>query len=80
MRDFERFVSKNRRDQFQTYTHEFEINGYEEFASFTAAPQVGKSNALFYIFIFLGLGYIYSKIFERDIARYEIGILKRLTI
>jgi hypothetical protein len=38
MRDFERFVSKNRRDQFQTYTHEFEINGYEEFASFTAAP------------------------------------------
>jgi hypothetical protein len=40
----------------------------------------GKSTAFFYIFTILGLAFPYACIFERTVSRYDVGILKRLTV
>jgi hypothetical protein len=44
---------------------------------------MGESNRTlitFYIFNILGMGLPYAYIFERFTARYEVGLLKRLSV
>ena len=77
---FNNFVHRNTRDCYQNYTHTFDIQGYEEFTSFSVMGEGGRSSATFYIFTLLGLGLTYAYIFERYVARYDVGLLKRLTI
>jgi hypothetical protein len=77
---FNGFVHRNTRDSHQNYTHTFEIDGYEEFTSFSVLGEGGRSRATFYIFSLLGLGLPYACIFERFVARYDVGLLKRLTV
>lgn len=77
---FNHFVRSNTRDQYQNYSHTFEIEGYEPNVAFTATGEGTKPTTLFYIFTFLGLGIIFACILERSVARYDVGILKRLTV
>lgn len=77
---FNNFVHRNTRDAYQDYSHTFDIEGYEEFTAFSVLGEGGRSRATFYIFTLLGLGLPYAYIFERYVARYDVGLLKRLTV
>lgn len=77
---FNSFVWRNTRDFYQDFDHEFDINGFEEYAAFTALGDNDRSLASFYICTFLGLALPYACIIEKSIARYDVGLLKRLTI
>jgi len=57
---FNNFVHRNTRDQYQNYTHTFDINGYEEFVAFTALGENSRSLATFYILTILGLALPYA--------------------
>lgn len=77
---FNSFVSRNTRDTHQNYTHTFMINEFEPYVAFSALGDGSKSVTLFYVTLLLGLAFAYACIFERTVSRYQIGILKRLTI
>lgn len=70
----------NSRDTHQNYHHTFEIDGFEEYVSFTASGEGSLTRTFFYIFTLLGFAFPYSCIFERSVSRYEVGLLKRLTV
>ena len=76
---FNMFVNRNKRDSHQSYSHTFDIDGFEEFTAYSSMGD-SKSCVMFYIFTLLGLALPYSCIFERYISRYDVGILKRLTV
>ena len=73
------FVQRNKRDSHQTYSHTFDVDGFEEFITYSGMGD-SKSCVVFYIFTLLGLALPYSWIFEKYISRYDVGILKRLTV
>ena len=76
---FNKFVYDNTRDHEQRYHYTFEVEGFEEFTAYSSMG--GKKNcALFYIFTLLGLSLPYSCVLEKYISRYDVGILKRLTV
>lgn len=77
---FNNFVRRNTRDVYQNYSHTFDIEGFEEYVAFSALGQGTKSMAFFVIFTLLGLAFPYACIFERTVSRYDVGILKRLTV
>ena len=77
---FNAFVSRNSRDSFQTYDHQFEIEGYEEFTAFTMLGDAPKSQAKYFLCTLLGLALPYACFFERDVARYDVGLLKRVSL
>ena len=71
---------RHTRDTYQSYTHTFEIEGFEEFVSFTLSSLDDHTKCRFFLFTFLGVGVIFAWIAEMSIARYEVGIMKRLTV
>jgi hypothetical protein len=77
---FNGFVHRNTRDCHQNYSHTFDIEGYEEFTGFTPMGGANRTLFTFYLFNFLGMGLPYACLFERFVSRYEIGLLKRLTV
>jgi hypothetical protein len=42
--------------------------------------ETNRTKFTFYLFNLLGMGLPYACIFERFVARYEVGLLKRLTL
>jgi len=80
MAAYNNFVYQNTRDQYQNHTHTFEITGFEEFVAFTAEGESKHNIVLFYIFHLLGCALPYSCAVERNVSRYDVGILKRLTV
>lgn len=77
---FNSFVSRNTRDSHQNYTQNFDIKGFEEHVSFSALGDGTKSIVFFYVFTLLGLALPFACVFERTVSRYDIGILKRLSV
>lgn len=73
-------MGRNTRDSFQSYNHEFEIEGYEEFTAFTMLANASKSQAKFFLFTLVGMVLPYACFFERDVARYDVGLLKRISL
>ena len=67
---FNSFVHRNSRDTHQNYSHTFDIEGFEEFAGFTAMGETNRTKCTFYVFNLLGMGLPYACIFERFVARY----------
>jgi hypothetical protein len=70
------------RDEDQTHKHTFNIDGFEEFESYhSASSSCGSKTFLFFnILTVLGFGLPFAFLIERNIARYDIGLLKRLTV
>ena len=77
---FKSFVARNTRDKHQSYNHTFMIENHEEIVCYTALGENSKSKVLFYVFTLLGMALPYACIFESSVARYNLGMLKRLRV
>ena len=67
---FNNFVRANIRDSYQSYGHTFVVEGLEENVAYTAEGNNVPSMALYYLFIFLGLGGPYLCLFESAVSRF----------
>jgi hypothetical protein len=77
---FNNFLMRNRRDSHQDYTFEFQIEGFEEHVCFTERGRDSKAWWVFCLLTFFGFALPFVYIYERSIARYEVNLLKRVTV
>lgn len=55
-RAYQNFISKNRRDDHQNYSHTFDIPGFQEEVGFCALGEGSHNAFLFYLSAFIGCG------------------------
>ena len=80
LNEFSLFVERGIEGSESSYNFEFGFKSGDEFAAFASEKKSKMGLVLSVICNILGLGFLFCLIFEMIIDRYEVMILKKLSI